>query len=116
MKEIKYREKYSLEYRLNEANKIMQKYPNKVPIIVECDNPTEFGLEKSKFIVPCDINIGQFIMMVRNRVNIKPNENLYIFVNNTIPSTYSLIYDIYTKNKEKDNMLYITICKEATFG
>ncbi len=81
---IKFKVKFNLEQRLKEFKKIQDKFQKKIPIIVEKaegkSNITE--LEKHKFLIDKDANMGQFIYMIRKQLKLKPEEALFIFINN----------------------------------
>ncbi len=92
--------------------RLMEKYPDRVPIII---NKSDFKLDKKKYLVPKDLSIGQFMMIVRSKVNIKPEESMFIFIDNLIPCSTDLIQQLYA-NHQKDGILYVTLCLENTFG
>ena len=46
----------------------MSKYPQRVPIIVDCKK--ELKLDKNKYIVPNDLTVGQFMYILKKRINI----------------------------------------------
>ena len=105
------------EDRFAKANSLMRKYPGRIPIICEknhgSSNP---DIEKNKYLVPEDITLGQFLMVVRQRIKIKPEEGIFLFVANCIVPSSELIGKIYQSYKDPDNFLYVTYSKENTFG
>ena len=107
---------YSLKQRLDESKRIIDKYPDKIPIIVETNDKDLPPLLKNKYLVPKDLTFGQFIYVIRGKLNLPPEKALFLFVNNTIPSTSNLIETVYDKQKDKDNFLYISVNSENTFG
>jgi GABA(A) receptor-associated protein len=112
-----FKEKYDFDKRKSEADRIRTKYPSKIPIIVEKNKKSSIpDLDKSKFLVPADLTVGQFIFVVRKRIKLGSEQGLYIFVNNSIPPTASLLSMVYEANKDKDGFLYITYSGENTFG
>ena len=40
-----------------------------------------------KYLVPVDLTIGQFIYVIRNRIEVTPEQALFLFVNDTLPPT-----------------------------
>lgn len=100
-----------------EVEIIKEKYPNYIPIIVRPKDKT-ITLTKYKFLVGGDVTIGQFLSILRKKMkSMKPSEAIYLFVNNKIPETSSLLSSIYSSNvDEQTQMLYFTLCKENTFG
>jgi len=117
-KKPSYKEKYSFEKRLNEATRIIDKYPNRIPIIVERDNnEKEIQLiNKNKYLVPISLTVGQFVYVIRKRLVLPPEKAIFLFINNVLPPTASLLGTIYDEYKDKDHFLYIKYSGENTFG
>lgn len=107
--------KYSFERRKSESSKILEKYPNRVPIIVS-HQPKEFNLDKFKYLVPADLTIGQFICLLRQHINLESSKSIFIFVSGNIPPSNASIRDIYYSHKNMDGFLYFQVKKENTFG
>jgi len=100
-----------------EVEVIKEKYPNYIPIVVR-PNDNKIKLIKCKFLVGGDITIGQFLSILRRKMeNLKSSEAIYLFINNSLPTATSSLSTIYTENQDKNTgLLYITVCKENTFG
>ena len=107
---------YSLKQRLDESKRILDKYPDKIPIIVETNDKDLPTLLKTKYLAPKDLTFGQFLYFIRGKLNLPPEKALFMFVNNTIPATSDLVETVYNKQKYKDNFLYISVNSENTFG
>ena len=68
-----FKEQHAFEKRTNEANRIKQKYPDRVPIIVEIDEKSNLPqIDKKKYLVPHDLTISQFIYVIRKRIKLHP--------------------------------------------
>jgi GABA(A) receptor-associated protein len=107
----------NLEKRKEVANKIQSKYPDRIPVIVEkAPNSKVPEIDRKKYLVPKDITVGAFETEIRKHMKLKPEEAIFLFVNNTIPPTGSLISQVYDKHKESDGLLYVTYSGENTFG
>ena len=104
--------------RKEEAERILKKYPDKIPVIVQiCDNKSNIpDIDKKKYLVPNDLTMGQFIYVIRKRIKLNPEQAIFTFVNNTMPSSSALISQIYKENKEEDFFLYVMITGENIFG
>lgn len=102
----------------NEIEVVKQKYPNYIPIIVRVHDNKSIKLTKSKYLVGGEITLGQFLSILRKKItNIKSTESIYLLINNTLIPITLPISMIYNEKKDPEtNMLYITICKENTFG
>jgi GABA(A) receptor-associated protein len=112
-----FKEKYDFEKRKMEVDRIRDKYPTKIPIIVEKNKKSSVpDLDKGKFLVPADLTVGQFLHIVRKRIKLSSEQALYIFINNTIPPTSAPLTSLYEHHKDEDGFLYITYSGENTFG
>ncbi|KAE8721057.1 Autophagy-related protein 8C [Hibiscus syriacus] len=73
-------------------------------------------LDQKKYLVPADLTVGQFVHVVRKRIKLSAEKAIFVFVNNTLPSTAALMSAIYEENKDEDGFLYLTYSGEHTFG
>ena len=114
-----FKQQYPFTKRLNEANRVLEKYPDRIPIIVERNNHSGNDLpiiDKKKFLVPSDLTVGQFVYVIRKRIKLSPEKAIFIMVDTKLPPTSTLVSDIYQENKHEDNFLYLTYSSENTFG
>ena len=111
---IKIFKQQTIEDRINISNKILKKYSNRIPIIVDCKKG--ISIDKNKYIVPDDLNLGQFTFVLRKRINIAPSEAIFLFCNNLLVNNSQNLNDLYNKNKDEDGFLYIYVALENTFG
>ncbi|KAI3637019.1 hypothetical protein MIR68_004725 [Amoeboaphelidium protococcarum] len=113
----KFQEEHSFEERKAEADRIRQKYPNRIPVICEkVDKSDIAAIDKKKYLVPSDLTVGQFIYVIRKRIKLSPEKAIFIFVNNMLPPTATLLSQIYEEHKNEDGFLYIAYSGENTFG
>ncbi|XP_017781277.1 PREDICTED: microtubule-associated proteins 1A/1B light chain 3C-like isoform X1 [Nicrophorus vespilloides] len=109
----------SLEIRKEEVMAIRNRFPTKIPIIVnkfvkETNLPT---LDKTKFLVPQEITMAQFLTIIRNRMSINQTQSLYLLVNNrSMISLTSTLSEIYGEFQGEDGFLYITYASQEVFG
>jgi len=106
----------SLEDRLAESNKVLIKYPDRIPVIVEPLTKDIVGIDKNKFIVSKDMTFGQLIYIIRKRMNVDSNTALFFSINGTLCTASSDIESIYNDKKNEDNFLYVKYTTENTFG
>lgn len=110
---------YSFKDRFKESSRIMNIYPDRLPIICERSEnaPSDCPvIDKKKYLIPRDLTVGQFLYVIRNRLKLPAEKALFLFIKGTIPATshyMDLIYDCY---KDDDGFLYITYTFENTFG
>lgn len=115
---FKFQKTHSLEDRKSESTRILFKYPERIPIVCEKLNNKDTipDLDKSKYLVPHDLTVGQFMFVIRKRMKLSSEQAIFIFINGHIPSTSSIINDLYEYNKHEDGFLYISYSGENTFG
>eukprot|EP00842_Homolaphlyctis_polyrhiza_P005559 jgi/Hompol1/6003/HPOL_004785-RA len=113
----KFKDDHPFEKRKLEADRIKEKYPDRIPCIVEkaekSDIPT---IDKKKYLVPCDLTVGQFVWVIRKRIKMSSEKAIFIFVNNVLPPAASLLSEVYSQHKDEDGFLYIIYSSENTFG
>jgi GABA(A) receptor-associated protein len=107
--------KFTFDQRLDESTRITSKYKTRIPIIVKSHN-NSVKLNKYKYLVPSDLTVGQFLIVLRNRTTIKSDEAMYLFFNNSLESTSANIASVFKKHKDKDGFMYAVLSLESTFG
>ena len=110
---------YDLDTRKRESERICIKYPERYPIIVEKSKfcKKKITLTKKKYLAPKDLTIGEFIYVIRKRVVLKPEEAIYLFINdNNLISPNKLLSEIFNQFVDEDGFLYINYATENTFG
>lgn len=116
---ISYKSQFDLKHRQDESFRIKNKYPDRVPVIVEKkdDNNQDIpDIDKKKFLVPNDLTVGQFIYVVRKRISLEPEKALFCFIRDSIPSTNTLMSELYDEHCDEDGFLYVSYTGENTFG
>jgi len=114
-----YKRKYSFTIRSIEAQRIMKKYPSRVPVICErAINSDVAEIDKKKYLVPNDLTIGQFVFVIRKRIKLNPAQAIFLFIGDkcVIPPTAQLMSIVYDEHRDKDGYLYIKYSGENTFG
>ena len=105
-----FKQQFGFTKRLNEANRVLEKYPDRIPIIVERNTRTYNSLpvvDKKKFLVPNDLTVGQFVYVIRKRIKLEPEKAIFLMIDNKLPQTSMLISELYAQHKHEDNFLYI---------
>ena len=121
-KQKTFKEKYTLEDRQKSFRNINSKYPDKIPVVVE-KSVIKSGnnipdIDRSKFLVPADLNVSAMSYVVRKRIKLEPHHALVLYFKDShIQPSMKLISEIYKEEKdEEDGFLYITYAGENTFG
>lgn len=112
-----FKNKNNFTQRLDESNKIINKYPQRVPIIVEKCNQSKINdIDKNKYLVPKDLNMSQFIYIIRKRIKLDKSQAIFLMVDDSICPSNKPIGVIYDEHKCDDGFLYVVYTSENTFG
>ncbi|KAI0928318.1 ubiquitin-like protein atg8, variant 2 [Taiwanofungus camphoratus] len=141
----KFKDEHPFEKRKAEAERIRQKYPDRIPVICEKADKTDIPtIDKKKYLVPSDLTVGQFVYVIRKRIKLAPEKAIFIFVDEVLPPTAALMSAIYEEHKcvptirvspgvnqshrwrialpatsicrDEDGFLYVSYSGENTFG
>eukprot|EP00930_Biecheleria_cincta_P084951 TRINITY_DN74374_c0_g1_i1.p1 TRINITY_DN74374_c0_g1~~TRINITY_DN74374_c0_g1_i1.p1 ORF type:complete len:126 (-),score=31.19 TRINITY_DN74374_c0_g1_i1:102-479(-) len=119
-------ETVSFEKRSAEAQRILTKYPDRIPVICEKAGRSDLPeIEKKKFLVPGTMLCGEFKYIIHKHIQqavsgkgLAADQAIYLFVNksNTSVKTGALMSEVYESHKADDGFLYITYSAENTLG
>lgn len=109
---------HSFESRLEESRRIKERFPGRVPVIVQraaksVDVPL---IDKAKFLVPGDLTVSQFVFVIRKRLALSSEQALFLFIGSTLPTTGTLLRELYAQFADADGFLYCSYSGESTFG
>jgi GABA(A) receptor-associated protein len=109
---------FFLEQRKDVSAKIVEQYPDRVPVIVEKDPKARIAdIDKKKFLAPADISVAKFISEIRKHIKLGRQESLFVFVaNNVMPQPNSTMSQVYAQHKDPDGFLYVVYSSENAFG
>jgi len=115
---MSFKDIYSFTKRKTECEKILLKYPDKIPIICEknYNSSNAPDIDKHKYLVSRDLSAGQFMYTIRQRMNLNAEVGLYIFISGFIPSNSQFLSNLYVNFKDDDGFLYVIYDVENTFG
>ena len=102
-----------------EVDKIMKKYPGRIPVYVKrADNVgTRLPeINRHKFLIPQDFTLHALQHTVRIYLKLKPEQAIFLFINNEVPMYTESLAELYEKHHDKDGLLYVTYSTENTFG
>jgi GABA(A) receptor-associated protein len=68
----KFKDEHPFDKRKAEASRIREKYPDRIPCIVEKAEKSDMtSIDKKKFLVPHDLTVGQFVYVIRKRIKLR---------------------------------------------
>ena len=69
------------EQRIEQANRIKQKYSDRIPVIAEKYKKSNLpNIEKKKYLLPEDLTVNQFQYVIRQRVKLTSDQALFTYV------------------------------------
>ena len=113
------KENPDVEQRKRECDKIRNQFPDKIPIICEKDPKSNIrDIDKTKYLVPADLTVSNFNLMIRKRIEIPQEAAFYLLANGKASITGDrLLSDVYDEYKDQeDGFLYIAYASELTWG
>lgn len=103
--------------RLAEAKRMLDKYPNRVPVLVTRLKGSKIELiDREKYLVPRHLTMGEFVCVIRSRLKLPPEKAIFLFVNGVIPSITTSVSEVYECHKSNDNFLRVLYTEENVFG
>ncbi|KAI3352623.1 hypothetical protein L3Q82_005558 [Scortum barcoo] len=106
--------------RKQEVAGIRSKFPNKIPVIIERYDRERYlpPLDKTKFLVPHELTMTQFVTIIRNRMALLPTQAFYLLINNSGLASMSLTMaqshqtQVYKDHQDDDGFLYMMYAYE----
>lgn len=113
-----FQKKHTFEDRLSESQKVLKKYPERVPIIIEKGNEKDDieTIDKNKYLVPRSTTLHEFVLIIRKRIHLEPSKTMFVIINSHLCPGTKTIGEIYEEDKDEDGFLYIKYTSENTFG
>lgn len=103
--------------RLSESTRIREKFPGRIPIVVNPHKKTDPPIDKKKYLAPSDITVSQFQYVIRKRLLLSPDTAFFLFLEDrSIPTPASTMREVYDWNRSGDGFLYLTYTLENAFG
>ena len=103
---------------------ILKKYPNRTPVIMhkigEGVGSVDIGLlDKKKYLVPHAMQLGDFMAILRNRLELSASVALFVFVRGCgkAPALTETIRSLYDQYKDPEDLrLHLQYTGENAFG
>ena len=114
---MEFKKEFTLAQRRMESSRVLTKYPDRIPIICERSTKSKLGtLDKKKYLVPVDLTTGQFVFIIRRRLQLPAEKAIFLFTGPVIPPSNARVQELYQQYKDKDGFLYIQYSEENVFG
>jgi hypothetical protein len=96
------------------------KYSDRIPCFIErspnANILTPYS-EPIKMLPAKDMQISSLFRIIRKKINLRPYEGIYLFINNSIiPSNTQTVEQLFNLHGHGHRVLYITYSVESTFG
>nr|BDC16872.1 ubiquitin like fold super family autophagy-related protein 8e [Sicyoidochytrium minutum DNA virus] len=118
----------NIEIRRQKVHDLMERYPGRVPVIVELDAgviKAGYEMKYPKLLVFPYTTLSSFMCQVRSRIvstssrfgsGLRSDEAIYLFFDNQLYPITEEIGEIYKKHKADDEILYVSVCFQSSFG
>lgn len=116
---MSFKDKYTLEDRKNESERILIKFTDRIPLIISKNNKCKKinDMNKNKFLIPKLITVGQLTYVIRKKINLLPEKAIFVFFNkNTLVPSYYTLEKVYEEFKDDDGFLYAYYSDENSYG
>lgn len=112
-------DRHLFEARQRKAANIVEKHPDRVPVIVEKHPKARIAeIDKKKFIILADSTVAQFILEIGRHIKLEREEALFMFFGkrSDLPQQNALMSQVWATHKNDDGFLYVTYTGETSFG
>lgn len=119
MGNMDFKERFPIKQRQVESTRILEKYPDRIPIICQRTKTDKLltTIDKAKYLVPSDLTCGQFTYVIRKRIKLNPETAMFLFLeSNILPPASATMKELYYNHVNADGFMYIYYGGENTFG
>ena len=102
--------------REGEASRLLQQFPDRVPVLISHVGKG-ITIDKRKYLVPKNLELGQFLHVLRRRSTLRPTDAIFLFISskNLLIRMNKEMGPLYEELAE-EGFLLISLNKENTFG
>jgi hypothetical protein len=114
-----YKNSVPLSKRKMDSTRVLVKYPEYIPVIIDSCNALSKILSKKKYLVLKDNTCTNLLVNIRKNAKnkIDSHKAIFVFCNDILIMPHDSIQQLYEKYKDKeDNYLYLYLAYENTFG
>lgn len=113
-----FKSEYTFNNRMIISKELLNKEPDKIPVIIEKDYSLTSNLTKHKFLVPKSTTVLEFLISLRkNLLKIDSRESIFLFVDSRkIPNNNETFEKLYEQYRDRDGFLYCKINAMESYG
>ena len=114
-----FKQSFDFTSRRDESRRICAKYPGRVPVVVERSRSSVSlpQIDKPKFLAPNELTVGQFLFVVKKRLQCSSEQAMYLLANDTtLMNASSSMCTVFEQYRDEDGFLYVAYAIENTFG
>ena len=110
------RHEIRFEERRAMAKKLLERFPDQIPVIITPSGKNTPPLNKYKYLIPRDYTVSRLLFEIRKHLTLKSEQSLFVFVENSLLPPGEGMTQVYSRLKDPDGFLYVTYALENTFG
>ena len=113
-----YRTSTTFRKRKQESERILVKFEDKVPLLVEPASEKDPPIRHRKYVVPRSVTFGNLIYMLNEKMKMGDGETLLLTLeeDRSIPRVASQVGELYDAKRNPDGFLYVKYRLENTLG
>lgn len=107
-----------LDERQTQAFRLVKRFPERLPVIVDRANRNAPKLDRNKYIINAHDTLSQVIYLLRKRLKLNPQQAVFFFSDDNLLSGNMTISQIrhLSSLKHGDGFTYLFYSLEDTFG